>query len=90
MVPVRVTATACWIGSTSSSSSGVDVDISSWLLTSRPREPSADWISGAWKSLVGEEELPPSGRRARSGVSIPVQKMERFIIAFSFLFFFNL
>ena len=77
MVPVRVTATACWIGSTSSSSSGVDVDIGSWLLTSRPRDPSADWMSGAWKSLVGEEEeLPPSGRRARSGVSIPDQKMD--------------
>ena len=43
MVPVRVTATACWIGSTSSSSSGLEVDmIGSWLLTSRPRDPSAD------------------------------------------------
>ena len=71
MVPVRVTATACWIGSTSSSSSGLDVDMASWLLTSKPRDPSADWINGAWKSLVGDEELPPSGRKARSGVSIP-------------------
>ena len=68
MVPVRVTATACWIGSTSASSSGLDVDMASWLLTSSPRDPSADWISGAWKSLVGDEEL---GRKARSGVSIP-------------------
>ena len=51
----------------------MDVDIGSWLLlTSRPSDPSADWMSGAWKSFVGDEEL---GRRARSGVSIPEQML---------------